>query len=422
MKTLLSLDITKLQKGEFTDSGPAAWGHFRLSQISLALNATAPGINNYVVVSFDDGERWQPLRMNLPNCSIRDIDVRHGDLVVATHGRSFWVLDDLSPLRQLDAAAAASELALFAPRPAVRLHAGGFQGTPEPKDEPMAENPPLGATIDYFLKTDAPPPLTIEILDAGGDLVRRYSSDDKVQLPDPQRLRTTPDWVAVREAPSAAAGLHSFIWDLHYAAPRELGSPAGGSRGSSGLWAPPGSYTVRVSAAGKSVARPLAVVRDPRLSSSVTDADLVLEFETARGVQAERVRVAAAARQAESLRRQLADLRDGAKGAAAFALDALAKAIDRVAGSPAAGGGEEGFEAAESSPTSLRQLASSLSGLQSAIESADGTPTADALTGLVERRKLVAIGLRQWEEILGTELPRANEALEAAGLALLKTE
>ena len=128
-------------------------------------------------VSSDDGAQWQPLKLNLPNCSIRDIDVRHGDLVVGTHGRSFWALDDLSPLRQFDAITPSAGLALLAPRPAVRLHAAPFQGTPEPKDEPMAENPPRGAVLDYFVKSETREPLVIEIKDASGGLVRRYASD-----------------------------------------------------------------------------------------------------------------------------------------------------------------------------------------------------------------------------------------------------
>ncbi|HEX7615189.1 MAG TPA: hypothetical protein VF554_07910, partial [Thermoanaerobaculia bacterium] len=153
------------------------------------------GTETGVFVSFDDGENWQPLQLNLPNCSIRDIDAKHGDLVVATHGRSFWVLDDLSPLRQLDSKVAAEEVFLFAPREAVRLHPAPFQGTPEPKDEPMGENPKSGAVLDYVLKTAAPGPVVLEILDAKGDLVRRFASDDAVRRPEATRIVTTPDWV-----------------------------------------------------------------------------------------------------------------------------------------------------------------------------------------------------------------------------------
>ena len=182
------------------------------------------GTETGVFVSFDDGDHWQSLQLNLPSCSIRDIDARHGDLVVATHGRSFWALDDLSPLRQIGAAEAAAGAFLYAPRPAVRRHPAGFLGTPEPKDEPMAENPPSGAILDYFLKSAAlaSTRLTLDIVDANGELVRRFASDDPVRHPDLQRIKITADWVPAPEPPSLAAGMHRFVWDLHAALPKEL--------------------------------------------------------------------------------------------------------------------------------------------------------------------------------------------------------
>jgi photosystem II stability/assembly factor-like uncharacterized protein len=380
------------------------------------------GTETGVFVSFDDGGKWQPLQLNLPNCSIRDIDVRHGDLVVATHGRSFWVLDDLSPVRQFDAITPGPELALFAPRGAVRLHAAPFQGSPEPKDEPMAENPPSGAILDYYLKSGASAPLALEILDAKGALVRRYASDDKPAPPDLQRIQTTPDWVPVPEPPPASAGMHRFVWDLHYAFPQQLVSPTGGSRGGAGPWAPPGQYTVRLTRGGKSVTQSLIVTKDPRLSPTITDADLVRQFDLARDVQAERVRVASALRQADTLRKQLAAARGKAKSDAASFLDALGAAIDRAAGPPRSNRGEESFDAAEAVPTSLRRVAESLSNLQSVIESADAAPTADALTAFGDRRKLADAGLARWQELLTTDVPQAGKVLKAAGLPPLTLE
>ena len=380
------------------------------------------GTETGVFVSFDDGDHWQPLQMNLPNCSIRDIDVRHGDLVVATHGRSFWVLDDISPLRQLDAKAAAAEVFLFAPREAVRRHPAPFQGTPEPKDEPMAENPPDGAMIDYSLKAAAAGPLTLEILDARGETVRRYASDDKPRPTDLQRIQVTPDWVGVPERPSAAAGIHRFVWDLHDTLPKELVSLMGSTGASPGSWAPPGRYTVRLAAGAKTLTAPLVVRRDPRLPSSVTDADLVRQYELARDIRADRVRVALGLHQAASLRKQIAALRGKVSEPAAGQFDALVKALDRAAGPPILIPGEEFFETEPAGPTSLRRLWTSLSTLQSAVESADAGPTPDAQTGFAERRKLVAQGLTLWQDVLATDLPRANRVLEAAGFAPLKPE
>jgi photosystem II stability/assembly factor-like uncharacterized protein len=347
------------------------------------------GTETGVFVSFDDGGSWRSLQGNLPNCSIRDIDVRHGDLVVATHGRSFWVLDDLSPLRQFDDVAKAGELGLVAPRAAVRLNAAPFQGTPEPKDEPMAENPPSGAVIDYLVRSEGAGPLAIEILDAKGELVRRYASDDEKTKADLQRIQVSEDWVAVSEPPSAAVGMHRFVWDLRYALPRELVRPG---RRESGPLAPPGRYTVRLTRGGNSVTRPLVVVKDPRLPASITDADLVRQLALSRRIQAERVRLAAALRQAASLRERIA-----AAGTTPELL-ALSKSIDRVAGPPVVPG--EDFDTQEASPTSLRRLASSFASLQRAVESADMAPTADRRTGFDEREKLEANGLADWKAVL----------------------
>jgi len=382
------------------------------------------GTETGVFVSFDDGESWQPLQRNLPNCSIRDIDVRHGDLVVATHGRSFWVLDDLSPLRQLDARIAAEDVFLFAPREAVRLHPAPFQGTPEPKDEPMGENPKSGAVLDYVLKTAAPGPLVLEILDAKGEAVRRFASDDKPRPADVSRIVTTPDWVAVSEPPSAAAGMHRFVWDLRETLPKVLVSPTGSMRGASGPWASPGRYTVRLTALGRTLTRPLVVVRDPRLPPSVTDDDLVLQHGLARAIQAERVRVASAQRQVNDLRSQIAVRRKDSRAAASAldALDTFAKALDRAAGPPVHTAGEEFLTNEEIVPTTLRRLSASLAGLQSAVESADAAPTPDARTGFAERQKMVEEGLERWRDVLGTELPKVNVALAGAGLEPLKIE
>jgi hypothetical protein len=262
----------------------------------------------------------------------------------------------------------------------------------------------------------------LEILDAKGNLVRRFASDDRPRPADLQRIPITPDWVPVPEPPSTAAGMHRLVWDLHYTLPKELVSPAGSFRGSSGPWAPPGRYSARLTIAGKTITQPLVVVKDPRLPSSVTDAGLVRQYELARDIQAERVPVALGLRQADALRRQIVVLRGKAWAEAAAALDAFARALDRAAGPALPAGGEEFFEAEEASPTSLRRLSISLSGLQSALESADAAPTPDVITGFARRREMVSEGLARWQNLLAADLPKANKAIEAAGLPQLKPE
>jgi hypothetical protein len=218
--------------------------------------------------------------------------------------------------------------------------------------------------------------------------------------------------------------MHRFVWDLRETLPKVLVSPTGSMRGANGPWAPPGRYTVRLTALGRTLTRPLVVVRDPRLPPSVTDDDLVLQHGLARAIQAERVRVASAQRQVNDLRSQIAVRRkDSPAAASAFdALDAFAKALDRAAGPPVHTAGEEFLYNEEIVPTTLRRLSASLAGLQSAVESADAAPTPDARTGFAERQKMVEEGLERWRDVLGTEFPKVNVALAGAGLEPLKIE
>jgi photosystem II stability/assembly factor-like uncharacterized protein len=378
------------------------------------------GTETGVFVSFDEGDHWQPLPGNLPVCSVRDLAVRRGDLVIATHGRSFWVLDDLSPLRQLDADVASAEAWLFAPSEAVRLHPAAFQGTPDPRDEPTAENPPAGAIIDYALKSTPPSPVTIEILDPRGDLIRRFSSDDAPGKADLQRILVTPDWVPSNPPPGATAGAHRFVWNLRYPAPKEI-PKLPWVIGPTGLWAPPGRYAVRLTAAGRVLTQPLIVKKDPRIAAS--DADLVRQFELARQIEAERVRVSVAARQAESLRKQLSALGTaGSSGAASSALEKVRGTLDRLAGPSSTDIPEELFDASSAAPTSLRRLARTLRQLQGAVESADANPTPDAVAGCRLGSEAAEQGLAAWREFLGAGLASANRALEKEGLRPLTAD
>jgi len=369
------------------------------------------GTETGVFVSFDDGDHWQPLQANMPNCSVRDLSLRRGDLVAATHGRSFWVLDDLTPLRQMDAKVAAAAVWLFEPRTAIRLNPAPFQGTPEPKDEPKAANPPRGATLDYVLKSASPSPVVLEILDAGGQLVRRYASDEKVEGPDLQKIHVTPDWIGEADVPSAAAGMHRFVWDLRYAAAKEL-PRSRSEEPSRGVWAPPGRYQVRLVANGQTVTRPLVVARDPRISS--TDDDLRREFELAKRVEAERVRLATALTGAHGLRERVTALRAKATGTAREAVEAFLRDLDLAAGPPV--GSAEVFDESEAETTNLRRLSSEMARFQRSVESADVAPTPDAVAGFERRREDVGKGLTRWRRFLDAELPTLNKALEAAGL------
>jgi photosystem II stability/assembly factor-like uncharacterized protein len=218
-----------------------------------------------VFVSFDAGDDWQSLQLNLPPASMRDLAVHGDDLVVATHGRGFWVLDDIGVLRQLTNDVTTSDAFLFKPAEAIILPPNTDNGTPTQKDEPQAENPPTGAIIDYYLKAAATGPVTIEILDASGQNVRRYASDDRPAPVNLDAIAVNAVWMQPPEPPSSAAGMHRFVWDLrHTPAPGAGRGGRGGGRGGAGEPAAPGTYTVKLTVDGRSYTQPLKVVADPR--------------------------------------------------------------------------------------------------------------------------------------------------------------
>jgi photosystem II stability/assembly factor-like uncharacterized protein len=215
-----------------------------------------------VFVSFDAGDHWQSLQLNLPAVSMRDLTVHDDDLVVATHGRGFWILDAIGALRQITGDVATTEVMLFRPSDAVNMPPGAENGTPQPRDEPLAENRPYGALIDYYLKSAPSGPVTLEVLDAAGDTVRRFSSADRPAPVDPNTLDIPAFWRPAPPVLSAEPGHHRFVWDLRAGnAPTAPG--AAGRRG--GPLVLPGMYTVKLTVGGRSYAQPLRVRRDPRL-------------------------------------------------------------------------------------------------------------------------------------------------------------
>jgi len=223
-------------------------------------------------VSFDDGDTWQSLQLNLPPASMRDVAFHGNDVIVATHGRGFWVLDDAGVLRQLTPEIAGANAHLFKPADAIILPPSTDDGTPTQKDEAAAENPPVGAIVDYYLKSAPSGPVTIEILNGSGAVVRHYSSADPVPPIEPNALVVNAVWQRPQEPPSAAAGMHRFVWDFHPDPPpgggRGRGGRGGGGGGGGGRGGPPpvapGSYSVRLTAGGQTFTQPLVLKPDPR--------------------------------------------------------------------------------------------------------------------------------------------------------------
>jgi len=224
-----------------------------------------------VFVSFNDGDQWQSLQLNLPPCSMRDLAFHDTDLIIATHGRGFWVLDDISALRQTSAEVVSSDAFLFKPADAILIPPNTDNGTPTQKDEPEADNPPGGAVIDYYLKTAATGPVTIEILNAGGTVIRHYSSSDPAPVVDVNTLAVNLAWSRLPEPLSAVAGMHRWVWDFRPDPPaggRGRGGRGAGGGGGGGRGGPPpvatGAYSVRLTANGKTLTQPLTLKPDPR--------------------------------------------------------------------------------------------------------------------------------------------------------------
>jgi photosystem II stability/assembly factor-like uncharacterized protein len=225
----------------------------------------AAGTELGVFVSFNDGEDWQSLQLNLPATSNRDLAFKDDDLIVATHGRGFWILDDIKALRQAgDVGTAAAYL--FKPAAAIILPTPTDDGTPTQKDEAWAENPPTGAIIDYYLKLGATGPVVLEILDGAGSAVRRYASTDPVAPIDPNTLVTNAVWQRPQESLATSAGMHRFVWDFRPQPPSGGRGGRGGGGGGRGGAAPvsPATYSVKLTVNGQSYTQPLIVKPDPR--------------------------------------------------------------------------------------------------------------------------------------------------------------
>ena len=256
------------------------------------------GTEQGVYVSFNDGAHWQPLQLNLPMSPIRDLVVKDDDLVVATHGRSFWVLDNLTPLRQVNAGAA-PEMILYQPQTALRLH---FPNEVD-KRAPVGDNPPAGAMIDYYFKTAPKDEVTLDILDKGGKVVRHLSSKEKKENEQPPEW---PDRVETPKTIPAKEGMNRFAWDLHYDDPVKIPGAFYSGDGPRGPLAPPGDYQVRLTANGKSETAPLHLAVDPRLKG--TETTLPKQFELSSQVTARIAQLHQAVNEIRDMKNQIATL------------------------------------------------------------------------------------------------------------------
>ncbi|MGC1615659.1 MAG: hypothetical protein WA736_13315 [Candidatus Acidiferrum sp.] len=381
------------------------------------------GTETSVWVSFDDGGHWQSLELNLPHSSMRDLWIHDNDLIVATHGRSFWILDDITPLRQITESMQKAGAFLFKPGAAYRVMRDTNTDTPIPPDEPTAKNPPDGAIVDYFLAQPAEGPATLEILDAQSKVVRRYSSTDKPDLTVDELARQLipPYWVRMPKILSTAAGMHRWVWDLHYATPESTrfgypiaAVPEDTPRLPQGPNALPGQYTVRLTVDGHTYNEPLIVKMDPRVKT--TREGLVEMFQLESRLASIMTASTLDVSQARSAHEQLQKLTPQASGQLAEAVSGLDKKVSALMG----GGG--GFFAPPSPKPTLSRANGEASALYGEVGRADATPTAAQMSAAAETEKAFADVSKQWKGLKTVDLPALNRQLHEANLPEIHLE
>ncbi len=380
------------------------------------------GSETSVYVSFDDGDSWQPLQLNLPHTSMRDLTIHGDDLIVGTHGRSFWILDDITPLRQISEEVAKTPVNLFVPQEAIRFRWNRNTDTPLPPEVPAGKNPPDGAIIDYYLAEVSSKLVTLEILDAQNRVVRRYSSADK---PEPLEKIAAKNpipmyWVRPVQILSAVPGMHRFVWDLHYAPPDALDYEYPISailhdtpKMPLGAWVLPGGYTIKLSVDGKSYARPLTVKMDPRITTS--DADLRKQFEMQAGAAQGMSESFAALGQVQSVRAQLKDRAAKAgKGYVAAAIAALEKQAAEFAGEAQAA--FYGVPPSGKQPENFSTLNQHFGAILVAADSADAAPTTQATAVYNELQDDLRKLQYRWNKLRARDIVNLNVELRSAGL------
>ena len=371
------------------------------------------GTERGVYVSFDDGGGWQALQQNLPRTSVRDLQVHAADLVIATHGRGLWIMDDIAPLRSL-AEPYTGAVRLFPPAQAYRVRPTGFTGTPMPKDEPLAANPVPGAYIDYALNAPASGAIRLTISDVRGALVRAFSSNDKPQQPDLAKIEIAPEWIVPPEPLASRAGTHRFVWDLHYAPQAGL-APEDPSEEESGVWAPPGPYRIELTVDGKSYRQRLTVAPDPRMKLSAVA--YARQFALAREVEAARVQIAATLAEANRIHAAILERSKGDGSVAAAALAAADQRLRVISDIAPDKQSPDSLGPAPATIRGLRYLEAAFRNLARAVDGADTAPTPDALRGYARHRALLNDAMMQWARFRAIDLARLNAQLQSGGAA-----
>jgi photosystem II stability/assembly factor-like uncharacterized protein len=400
------------------------------------------GTDAQVWVSFNDGDKWQSLKLDMPAISVRDLQVKDddsclcSDLVAATHGRGFYILDDVTPLRQnaqMEAARAAKEAYLYKPVTAVRVRFAMNDPTPWPPEVPHGDNPPPGGILDYFLPANVSGPVKLDILDGAGQVIRSYASTDPVRNPEPalnpvaynkvcQDTPSAPDcgvplyWAAPPTVISTQAGLHRMSWDLRYnpiiderasddenrAVPHRTYPKANAP------WAAPGEYTVRLTVDGKTYTQPLDLRMDPRVQTPPAAlaalATLTRQMYAAtQSAHAEFLQARALLASLDKLQGKDVDaLKAQVKALAPPPLTGMAAMIARYFGAPPG-------------PPTLTGVTNSLNDAMMALQDADTAPTETQVAACNHAKEQLQVLLPKWETLKTTTLAAFNARRKEAG-------
>jgi len=360
-----------------------------------------------IYVSFDDGSHWQSLQLNLPMSSVRDVCIHGDDLVVATHGRSFWILDDITPLRQAAGALKTAGTFLYRPATAVRVDNDAFAGSPIPPEEPTAENPPNGAIVDYYLASRAEN-VKLEIIDAKRNLTRGFSSTDQKDAKHPP-VAIAERWFPKPQRLEKSPGMHRFVWDLAWGGSEGVDDESDYRR-PRGPRAVPGDYEIRLTVDGKTWTQPLTVKMDPR--SSATQQELEQQLKLGQQIFADAMSGRQILAEINFVQKQLADLQPKINGHAeleAYLIDAKQKIKEILSGSDK--GHAPGLETANAGLAAALRV----------VESSDRAIPSQALEVFQSSSATLKSASHSWNVFKTSALPRFNQQLEKENLPPLSS-
>jgi hypothetical protein len=385
------------------------------------------GTLNGVYFSLDDGDHWQSLQLNLPTCTITDLDVHGDDLVVSTFGRSLWILDDITPLRQLDSKLLSSNASLLPPRPAVRTRWDMYQDTPLPAETPAGKNPPDGAIINYFLKSAPTGEIKLSIYDVNNSLVQQFSSTAAAVDATPANVPSY--WFEPPVALPANAGINRFAWDLRYPPPKTLNYGYFGEKldyieytladhaipGDTprdqpfGALIVPGTYSLVLKVDGQSYTQPLTITLDPRVH--VTQADLVQQLNTEKIIFAAMSVTFDVYDQVTSLRSAISDRTKlvGTSTDMKATADAL-KALDEHAAK---------LETGPQETSGFGPINRELGRLTTMVESGDARPAELLQANVSKACEDLPKRLSDWENLNKSEIANVNAMLAKIGIPML---